>query len=81
MDYVTTAHERENLEAHVDLCAVRYHHLEKRLESLENSVNEIKKDVVEGQKSLKKTIIATSGSIIVAILTLIGSILMLYLGK
>lgn len=73
--------ERQSLEAHVDLCALRYQQLDDRLKKVEDGINEIKKDVIEGQKSLKKTIITTSGSIIVAILTLIGTILMLFVGK
>lgn len=81
MEYTTTAHERQSLEAHVDLCAMRYGQLDGRLEKVEQSLEEIRKDVIDGQKSLKKTIITTSGSIIVAIITLIGTILMLFADK
>ena len=31
--------EKENLEAHVDLCAERYNRLETRLEAMETAVN------------------------------------------
>ena len=81
MEYKTTDHERENLEAHVDLCAMRYQQLDDRLKKVEDSLTEIRKDVIDGQKSLKKTIITTSGSIIVAIITLIGTIIMLSADK
>ena len=37
----TTDNERENLEAHVDLCALRYQGLESRIESLELHLSEI----------------------------------------
>lgn len=81
MEFQTTDHERESLEAHVDLCAMRYQQLDDRLKKVEDSLTEIRKDVIDGQKSLKKTIITTSGSIIVAILGLIGTILMLSADK
>ena len=81
MEFLTTAHERESLEAHVDLCALRYGQLDSRLQKVEQSLEDIRKDVIDGQKSLKKTIITTSGSIIVAIITLIGTIVMLFADK
>lgn len=81
MEFITTEHEKQSLEAHVDLCAMRYQQLDTRLKKVEESLVEIRKDVIDGQKSLKKTIITTSGSIIVAILALIGTILTLTVGK
>lgn len=81
MEFLTTEHEKESLEAHVDLCAMRYQHLESRLESLEKGLNDVRKDVIEGQKSLKTTIISTTGVIIVAILGLIGTILTVFAVK
>ena len=47
----TTKLERENLEAHVDLCAERYGQLESRLTNLEAKVEHIHSDIVDGQKS------------------------------
>lgn len=67
----TTQLERESLEAHVDLCALRYEQLNARLTSLESTVDEIKRDIVKGQKDLKSVIIGTTGTIIAALLTLI----------
>jgi hypothetical protein len=81
MTFNTTEHEKESLEAHVDLCALRYQQMDNRLQKVEDSLIEIRKDVLDGQKSLKKTIITTSGSIIVGILGLIGTILMLFVDK
>jgi hypothetical protein len=81
MSFNTTEHEKESLEAHVDLCALRYQQMDNRLQKVEDSLIEIRKDVLDGQKSLRKTIITTSGSIIVAILGLIGTILMLFVDK
>lgn len=81
MEFLTTAHEKESLEAHVDLCAMRYQHLETRLEGLEKGLSDVRKDVIDGQKSLKSTIINTTGVIIVAILGLIGTIITVFAGK
>lgn len=69
-----TSLERENLEAHVDLCAERYNSLDQRLMKLEIDVAEIKKDILDGQKSLKATLITSSTTIIVALLGLIVTI-------
>lgn len=38
----TTDIEKKSLEAHVDLCALRYKHLETKLESVEADVTEVK---------------------------------------
>lgn len=73
--------ETEDLETHVSICHERYLSLDNRLQKLEEDVSEVKKDVLEGQRSLKKTIITTSGSIIVAIITLIGTIFALFADK
>ena len=81
MEIKTTDHEKESLEAHVDLCAMRYLQLDNRLEKLESEVADVKKEMLSGQKSLKNTIITTSGTIIVAILALIGTILTLFADK
>lgn len=71
----TTQLERESLDLHVELCALRYEQLNSRLTSLEGSVEEIKRDILEGQRSLKGTLIKTSGSIVVALLTLAMTLL------
>jgi hypothetical protein len=68
--------ERNSLEAHVDLCALRYAQLDNRLSSLETKVNSIHEDVVDGQKSLTKVIIGTAGTIIAGVLSIVVAILM-----
>lgn len=72
----TTDLERTSLEAHVDLCAMRYMNLESRLENLETKVDALQKEVVEGQKSLKITIITSATSIVAGLLAVIVTILM-----
>jgi hypothetical protein len=72
----TTQLEKESLEAHVDLCAMRYGQLDERLTSLEGKVGKIHSDVLEGQKSLTKVIIGTAGTIIAGVISIIFAILM-----
>jgi len=68
--------ERTSLEAHVDLCALRYAQLDSRLSALENKVDEIHEDIVEGQKSLTKVVIGTAGTVIAGVLGIVVTILM-----
>jgi len=72
----TTNLEKESLEAHVDLCALRYGQLDSRLSALEKKVDEVHEDIVEGQKSLTKVIVGTAGTVIAGIASLVVTILM-----
>ena len=72
----TTSLEKENLEAHVDLCAQRYEVLEGRLTKIEEKVESIHLDMVEGQKSMTKVLIGTSGTIVAGLLSTIVVILL-----
>ena len=66
----TTSLERESLEAHVDLCALRYEQLDTRMNNIELKVAHIHKDITEGQKGLTKVIIGTTGTVIAAVLSI-----------
>jgi tetrahydromethanopterin S-methyltransferase subunit G len=68
--------EKDNLEVHVELCALRYQQLDSRLTNLERKVDEIHGDIVEGQKSLSKVIVGTAGTIIASVLGVVITILM-----
>jgi len=72
----TTSLEKENLEAHVDLCAQRYQVLEGRLDKIEQKVESIHEDMVDGQKSMTKVLIGTSGTIVAGLLSTIVVILL-----
>jgi len=72
----TTKLEKESLEAHVDLCAMRYLTLDTRLTSLEKKVSDVHKDIIEGQKSMTKVIIGTAGTVIAGVLGIVITILM-----
>ncbi len=72
----TTALERESLEAHVDLCALRYEQLDTRMTNLETKVNHIHKDITEGQKGLTRVIVGTTGTVIAAVLSVVVTIML-----
>lgn len=72
----TTSLERTSLEAHVDLCALRYAQLDTRLNHLEKKVDNIHDDIIAGQKSMSKVIIGTAGTIIAGVLSIVIAILM-----
>ena len=72
----TTKLEKESLEAHVDLCALRYGQLDERLTQLEEKVETIHNDIIDGQKSMTKVIIGTAGTIIAGVLGIVVTILM-----
>jgi len=67
--------EKENLEAHVELCAQRYDALEKRLSNVEHILSGLKNTVEAGQLNTVKVLIGTAGTIIVAVLGLLGVVL------
>jgi len=72
----TTELEKTSLEAHVDLCALRYTQLDKRLTHLEEKVDQMHEEIVNGQKSLVKVIIGTAGTITAGILSVVITLLM-----
>jgi len=67
--------EKQNLEAHVDLCEQRYNNLEKRLGKVEEKVQHIHDDLGKSHSSLIKVIIGTSGTIIAGLLSTVVVIL------
>lgn len=64
--------ERNNLEAHVDLCAQRYEMLDGRLTNVESELKRIGEDIRSGNSSLIKVIIGTTGTIAVGLISTIG---------
>lgn len=68
--------ERESLEAHVDMCQLRYEQLDARMTKIEEKVEHIHKDITSGQKSLAKVIIGTAGTIIAAVLSIVVTIML-----
>ena len=72
----TTELEKNSLEAHVDLCALRYEQLDCRLNRLEEKVDDMHKDIQTGNASMIKVLIGASGTIVAGLLSTIVVILM-----
>lgn len=68
--------EKQSLEAHVDLCALRYESLDRRLQNVETEIKGIREDMKQGQNSLAKVIIGATGTIIAGMLSTIVVLLM-----
>jgi len=67
----TTELEKESLEAHVDLCALRYQNLDNRLTKIEEKVDTIHEDINNGQNTMIKVLIGTAGTIVAGLLSTI----------
>lgn len=74
--------EKENLEAHVELCAERYRRLEEKLENVETKMGSVSNDLSglhtsmsRDNKIIIKTLIATAGTIIVALVSAVAAVL------
>lgn len=72
--------EKENLEAHVELCRQRYETLERRLSNIENKVEDIRNEVTNGNKSMVKVIIGSTGTIVAGLLSTIVVLLLNFSG-
>lgn len=73
----TTEIEKQNLEAHVELCAQRYEAIETRLTSIENKVGALQKCIEDSHSNMTKVLIGTAGTVITAV----ASILVVLLQK
>ena len=72
----TTALERTNLEAHVDLCAERYKHLETRLTIIEVKVEQLARAIEESKHSMAKVIVGATTTIVASLLAAVVTIIM-----
>ena len=72
----TTELEKQNLEAHVDLCSERYKGLHDRLSAIEIRLQKMNEDQQVSHKSSQKTIIATAGTVVAGLLSTVVVILM-----
>ena len=72
----TTDLEKQNLEAHVDLCSERYKGLHDRLSAIEVRLGKMNEEMTAGHKSTSKTIIATAGTVVAGLLSTVVGILM-----
>mgnify|MGYP003333660049 FL=1 len=67
--------ERENLAAHVDLCAQRYASIDGRLTRIENRFGDLERLIEKSQNSMTRIVIGTAGTVITGILGLIVVVL------
>ena len=67
--------EKESLEAHVELCAVRYGQLEDRLTSVEKKLGTLQEVIEKSHLSTIKVLIGTAGTVIVGLLSMLGVII------
>ena len=71
----TTEHEKQSLEAHVDLCAIRYQSLDNRLVKVEEKIEELHKDIKHGNSSTMRAVIGAVVTIVVALIGAVATII------
>lgn len=67
--------ERESLEAHVELCAIRYNNLEHKLNNLELRMDKFELHLIEIKKSLEIRDAASTKQTIGIFTTVVGALL------
>lgn len=67
--------EKNNLESHVELCALRYQTLETRLTNIEAKVVTLAEKIEDSHSSMSKSIIGATATIVAGILSAIVTIL------
>jgi len=72
--------ERENLEAHVDLCQHRYEQLDNRLTKIEEKVESIHNEIASGNQNMIKVIIGATGTIMAGLVSTIIVLLVKFPG-
>ncbi len=72
----TTDLERTSLEAHVDLCAIRYDNLDKRLSKVEEKLEELANTMKNSNTALIRVVVGAAGSVIASLLSVIIVVLM-----
>lgn len=68
--------EKDNLEVHVGLCSMRFKTLDNRLTKVEEDLKQIREDIRNGNSSLIKVIVGTTGTIVASVLGLVVALLM-----
>lgn len=77
----TIEDETTNLKIHASICAERYKGIEetfqrvdKRMDSLEHKIDDVRRDVQDGNKATRNTLIGGIASIVVALIGVIAAI-------
>ena len=71
----TTSIEKENLEAHVELCAQRYQSLERRLDVIEVKVGDLQRIIQTSHQSMMKIFIGTAATVVIGVTSVLTVIL------
>ena len=66
--------EKESLVAHVDICAETYDRLEQRMDHLADKVERNSIDIIKEASSTRKMVVASSGTVIAALISLITAL-------
>ena len=72
----STELEKQSLEAHVDLCALRYEQLDRRLTKVETTLEDMREEMRAGNSSLIKVMIGAAGTIVAGLLSTIVVLIM-----
>tara|TARA_Y200000002_G_C22658923_1_gene654796 strand:+ start:564 stop:806 length:243 start_codon:yes stop_codon:yes gene_type:complete len=72
----TTDLEKESLEAHVELCAMRYDQMDSRLTKIEEKVEHIHHDITHGNKAMIKVLFGATATIVTGLLSTIIVVIM-----
>ena len=75
MSINTTEHEKQSLEAHVDLCAIRYDSLDNRLTKVEAKIDALHSDINKGNAATLKIVVGAVVTIIVALIGAVATII------
>ena len=67
--------EKQNLEAHVEICAVRYSNLETKIDNLEHRMDKLEGHLVDIKESLTSKVDGQSKQTVSIIVTIFGVIL------
>jgi phage shock protein A len=67
--------EKENLEAHVELCAQRYQSLETRLDTIETKMTDLQKMIQSSHQNMTRVIVGAAGTVVTGVLSLLVVIL------
>jgi hypothetical protein len=73
---MATEIEKENLEAHVELCAERYGQLNRRLTIIEEKVETILTELSNNNRNMQRVVIGATGTVIAGLLSTIVTLLM-----
>ena len=76
MSQQPTEIEKNNLESHVELCALRYGELERRLTGIEEKVGKLADAILDSKTSMTKVLVGTAGTVIAGLLSTVVIILM-----